>query len=57
VAIPLAMGILAPIGSVLSPAVGARFMSSSTVVIAFNAQLLRRMPLLAHAPSYWTLRN
>ncbi len=41
VALPLAAGVLAPIGIVLSPAVGALFMSISTVVVALNAQLLR----------------
>lgn len=45
VALPLAAGILAPIGFVLSPAVGAAFMSLSTVVVAINAQLLRRTQL------------
>jgi Cu2+-exporting ATPase len=47
VAIPLAMGILAPIGITLDPAIGAVFMSISTVVVAFNAQLLRRLNLAA----------
>jgi Cu2+-exporting ATPase len=42
VALPLAAGILAPIGIILSPAVGAVFMSLSTIVVAINAQLLRR---------------
>jgi P-type Cu2+ transporter len=42
VALPLAAGILAPIGIVLSPAVGALMMSLSTVIVAINAQLLRR---------------
>ncbi|HET6577470.1 MAG TPA: heavy metal translocating P-type ATPase [Gemmatimonadales bacterium] len=42
VAIPLAAGILAPVGVVLSPAVGAVLMSLSTVIVAVNAQLLRR---------------
>jgi Cu2+-exporting ATPase len=42
VAIPLAAGILAPIGFTLPPAVGALIMSVSTVVVAINAQLLRR---------------
>ncbi len=42
-ALPLAAGVLAPIGIVLSPAVGALFMSLSTVIVAANAQLLRRM--------------
>lgn len=40
-AVPLAGGILAPVGVVLSPAVGAVLMSVSTVVVAINAQLLR----------------
>jgi len=42
VAIPLAAGVLQPIGIVLSPAVGAILMSLSTVIVAANAQLLRR---------------
>ena len=46
-AIPLAAGILAPIGIVLSPAVGAALMSVSTIVVAINAQLLKRTPLSA----------
>ena len=45
VAIPLAMGILAPWGILLPPAVGAALMSVSTVVVAINAQLLRRVDL------------
>ena len=40
--LPLAAGILAPLGILLSPAVGALFMSLSTVIVAINAQLLRR---------------
>ncbi|MFC0525449.1 copper-translocating P-type ATPase [Pontibacillus salicampi] len=40
-AIPLAAGILAPIGIILSPAVGAVLMSLSTVVVAINAKLLK----------------
>jgi Cu2+-exporting ATPase len=44
-AIPLAAGVLAPWGIVLSPAVGAVLMSLSTVVVALNAQLLRRARL------------
>jgi len=43
VALPLAAGVLAPIGILLSPAVGALFMSLSTVIVAINAQLLRRV--------------
>jgi Cu2+-exporting ATPase len=42
VALPLAAGVLAPAGVVLAPAVGALLMSASTVVVAANAQLLRR---------------
>jgi Cu2+-exporting ATPase len=45
VAIPLAAGVLAPWGIVLHPAVGAVLMSLSTVVVAINAQLLRRVQL------------
>jgi len=45
VAIPLAGGVLAPVGIVLSPAVGAVLMSLSTVIVAINAQLLRRTNL------------
>jgi Cu2+-exporting ATPase len=45
VAIPLAAGVLAPWGIVLYPAVGAVLMSLSTVVVAINAQLLRRVRL------------
>lgn len=41
VAIPLAAGVLAPLGILLSPAVGAVLMSASTVIVAINAQLLR----------------
>ena len=44
-AIPLAAGVLAPWGFVLSPAVGAVLMSASTVIVAINAQLLRRARL------------
>jgi Cu2+-exporting ATPase len=49
VAIPLAMGLLAPIGITLAPAVGAALMSVSTVIVAINAQLLRRAQLVAEA--------
>ncbi|WP_135822023.1 copper-translocating P-type ATPase [Halostella litorea] len=44
-AIPLAAGVLAPVGVLLSPAVGALLMSLSTVIVAINAQLLRRVDL------------
>jgi Cu2+-exporting ATPase len=45
VALPLAAGILAGAGVLLSPAVGALLMSLSTVIVAINAQLLRRLDL------------
>ena len=45
VAIPLAAGALAAWGIVLTPAVGAVLMSASTVIVAINAQLLRRAVL------------
>lgn len=44
IAIPLAAGILAPIGITLSPALGAVLMSVSTVIVAINAMLLRLDP-------------
>jgi P-type Cu2+ transporter len=44
-AIPLAAGVLAWAGVSLSPAVGAILMSASTIVVALNAQLLRRVDL------------
>ncbi|WP_106584438.1 heavy metal translocating P-type ATPase [Murinocardiopsis flavida] len=43
--VPLAAGVLAPIGFILPPAVGAIVMSVSTIVVALNAQLLRRVDL------------
>ena len=45
IALPLAAGVLAPWGILLSPAVGALLMSVSTIVVAINAQLLRRTVL------------
>jgi Cu2+-exporting ATPase len=47
-AVPLAAGVLAPIGFVLPMEVGALLMSLSTVVVALNAQLLRRLDLRPH---------
>lgn len=43
--VPLAAGVLAPIGFVMPMSVGAILMSASTVVVALNAQLLRRLEL------------
>ena len=48
IAIPLAAGVLAGVGIILSPAVGAIFMSVSTVIVAINARLLR-MPARGEA--------
>lgn len=45
ISVPLAAGILAPAGFVLPMSVGAILMSLSTVVVALNAQLLRRLDL------------
>ena len=45
IALPLAAGVLAPWGILLSPALGAGLMSLSTIVVAINAQFLRRFKL------------
>ena len=45
IAIPLAAGVFAWAGLTLSPAIGAVLMSASTIVVALNAQLLRRVEL------------
>ncbi|QOT19776.1 copper-translocating P-type ATPase [Paenarthrobacter sp. YJN-5] len=45
IAVPLAAGVLAFAGVILSPAAGAVLMSVSTIVVALNAQLLRRVKL------------
>ena len=45
VALPLAAGVLAPWGILLSPAMGAVLMSLSTIIVAVNAQLLRGVKL------------
>ncbi|MFE4413338.1 heavy metal translocating P-type ATPase [Streptomyces sp. NPDC056821] len=45
ISVPLAAGILAPIGFVLPMSVGAILMSLSTIVVALNAQLLRKLDL------------
>ncbi len=41
IALPLAAGVLAPFGILLSPAVGAVLMSLNTIIVAINAQLIR----------------
>lgn len=48
-AVPLAAGVLAPIGFIMPMSVGAILMSLSTVIVALNAQLLRRMDLSPEA--------
>ncbi|HET8669703.1 MAG TPA: heavy metal translocating P-type ATPase [Candidatus Saccharimonadales bacterium] len=45
IAIPLAAGITAALGFVLSPAIGAVLMSLSTIIVAINAQFLRKVKL------------
>jgi Cu2+-exporting ATPase len=45
ISVPLAAGVLAPIGFVMPMSVGALLMSLSTVIVALNAQLLRRLDL------------
>ena len=49
ISVPLAAGVLAFAGIVLAPAVGAILMSASTIVVALNAQLLRRIDLRPEA--------
>ncbi|MFG2042877.1 copper-translocating P-type ATPase [Dactylosporangium sp. NPDC048998] len=49
IAIPLAAGLFAWAGITLSPAIGAVLMSASTIVVALNAQLLRRVRLSPEA--------
>ncbi len=51
ISVPLAAGILAPVGFVLPMSVGAILMSLSTLVVALNAQLLRRIDLTPEASS------
>jgi len=49
-AIPVAAGLLAPIGFILPMRVGAAAMSLSTIIVAANAQLLRVLRLRAQEP-------
>ena len=46
-AVPLAAGVLYNYGIILSPALGAVFMSLSTIIVAFNAQLLKKQVFTA----------
>ena len=54
VAIPLAAGVFAWAGLTLSPAIGAVLMSASTIVVALNAQLLRRVKLTPDPRIHWS---
>ena len=55
--VPLAAGVLAPIGFVLPTSVGALMMSLSTVVVALNAQLLRRIDLSPETSTWFMSGN
>jgi Cu2+-exporting ATPase len=57
ISVPLAAGVLAPIGFILPMAVGALLMSASTVVVALNAQLLRRLDLRPEVSASALLRE
>ncbi len=57
VAIPLAAGVLASIGFVLPMSVGAILMSASTIIVALNAQLLRRLDLRPEASAHAALEQ
>lgn len=57
IAVPLAAGVLAPIGIVLPMSVGAALMSVSTIVVALNAQLLRRLDLRPEVSAQSVLRR
>ena len=57
VSVPLAAGVLAPAGFVLPMSVGAILMSASTVVVALNAQLLRRLDLRPETSAASVLDN
>jgi Cu2+-exporting ATPase len=45
ISVPLAAGVLASVGFILPMSVGAALMSLSTIIVALNAQLLRRLDL------------
>nr|WP_231862112.1 MULTISPECIES: heavy metal translocating P-type ATPase [unclassified Micrococcus] len=55
--VPLAAGVLAPVGFVMPMSVGAILMSISTVVVALNAQLLRRIDLAPDASTRSVLEH
>ncbi|MGX1700917.1 heavy metal translocating P-type ATPase [Microbacterium sp. NPDC055357] len=57
ISVPLAAGVLAPVGFVLPMSVGAILMSLSTVVVALNAQLLRRIDLTPESSTRAVLQH
>jgi Cu2+-exporting ATPase len=57
IAVPLAAGILAPLGFVIPMSLGAILMSASTIVVALNAQLLRRLDLRPERSTATILRG
>lgn len=57
ISVPLAAGILAPVGFVLPMSIGAILMSLSTIVVAANAQLLRRLDLRPEAGTSTVLQS
>ncbi len=57
ISVPLAAGVLAPVGFVLPMSVGAILMSLSTVVVALNAQTLRRIDLSPEASTRSALEH
>ncbi|WP_270238979.1 heavy metal translocating P-type ATPase [Kocuria marina] len=57
ISVPLAAGVLAPVGFVMPMSVGAVLMSLSTVVVALNAQLLRRIDLTPESSAREILAN
>ncbi|AWT57021.1 heavy metal translocating P-type ATPase [Mycolicibacterium smegmatis] len=57
VSVPLAAGILAPIGFILPMSIGAILMSLSTIVVALNAQLLRRLDLRPEASTHAVMQR
>ncbi len=57
ISVPLAAGVLAPVGFVLPMSIGALLMSASTVVVALNAQLLRKLDLAPDASAERTLER
>ncbi len=57
ISVPLAAGVLAPIGFILPMSVGAILMSLSTIVVALNAQLLGRLDLTPDTTTRGILRR